>query len=542
MNKKNSHLLKNSPLIKSLICATIIVSLTACGSDSDLVINGETATVDRLFLQQVSSTSAIVKWRSGPDLISVGTNSQNLNQQFSAQDSEGNHKEAKLTGLKADTTYYYSVGSANALTDNQAKSYQFHTSPVKGEIPSHGKTRIWLVGDSGTVTDAGKHDGEAQQVLDGFTTFNQDQPLDLFVMLGDNAYTVGRDADYQKSVFELYPSILSTTPVWSTLGNHEMGGSILMLPEPSFKYLTGQDCSPDDDGKCALPYAGASLANDPSGYDDLDSSTTDNGLPYLDIFSFPTQGEVGGVPSGTELYYSFDYANVHIISLDSQISARDTDKRSAMKSWLVSDLDANDQDWTVVIFHHPPYSKGKNHDSDHGTDQLDPLALALGLQRDNSDRPIGYMREEFNALFESKGVDLVYSGHAHSYERSYYISGHTGTSDTFDVATHADTFEGIPTITGYQQTRDSSNLDDKVVYTVNGSSGKADMGALNHPAHRAFDSGQVLTLSPTISEENVLPNGLALKGSVVVDATATTLTASFIDVNGIALDSFSISK
>ena len=39
-------------------------------------------------------------------------------------------------------------------------------------------------------------------------------------------------------------------------------------------------------------------------------------MPYLNIFSLPTNGEVGGLPSGTEQYYSFDYANVHIVSLD----------------------------------------------------------------------------------------------------------------------------------------------------------------------------------------------------------------------------------
>jgi hypothetical protein len=39
-------------------------------------------------------------------------------------------------------------------------------------------------------------------------------------------------------------------------------------------------------------------------------------------FTLPANGEAGGVPSGTESYYSFDWANVHFICLDSQGSSR----------------------------------------------------------------------------------------------------------------------------------------------------------------------------------------------------------------------------
>ena len=38
------------------------------------------------------------------------------------------------------------------------------------------------------------------------------------------------------------------------------------------------------------------------------------------MFDGDSVGEAGGVPSGTESYYSFDYANIHFICLDSQDS------------------------------------------------------------------------------------------------------------------------------------------------------------------------------------------------------------------------------
>ena len=117
------------------------------------------------------------------------------------------------------------------------------------------------------------------------------------------------------------------------------------------------------------------------------------------------------------------------------------------------------------------------------------------------------MRETFAPVFEDYGVDVVYSGHAHTYERSWYLHGHYGLSDTFDPAKHAElNSEGKPALgqgeESYRQIT-SSGKDDKAVYTVSGSAGKADQEHpcpegqhfgctredwLMHPAHRSFDS------------------------------------------------------
>jgi len=39
---------------------------------------------------------------------------------------------------------------------------------------------------------------------------------------------------------------------------------------------------------------------------------------YFNMFTFPTNAEAGGVASGTEAYYSFDFRNVHFVVLDSE--------------------------------------------------------------------------------------------------------------------------------------------------------------------------------------------------------------------------------
>jgi hypothetical protein len=244
------------------------------------------------------------------------------------------------------------------------------------------------------------------------------------------------------------------------------------------------------------------------------------------------------VPSGTEQYYSVDYGNVHIVSLDSQLTARDEVARESMRQWLMADLSSNTTSWTVVIFHHPPYTKGANHDSDDT--EFSPI-----------DRPEWDMRNEFTEIFEAYGVDVVYGGHSHSYERSYYLRGHTGTSDTFDPAVHAElNADGEPSLgfgndTYQQQSPTSGGLDDRVVYTVAGSSGKADDGGgftttdeewLRHPAH-------ILQAADTeCAGAEGCRNGLAVKGSVVIDAGKKSLTAKFVDVNGAVLDQFTITR
>jgi hypothetical protein len=107
---------------------------------------------------------------------------------------------------------------------------------------------------------------------------------------------------------------------------------------------------------------------------------------YLDYFYLPSES------SGSERYYSFDYANAHFVIIDtySTFSAGST-----QYNWLVSDLAANQSKrWLFAVFHKPPYSS-----SSHGSDLT--------------------VRNTLCPLFEQYGVDIVFNGHDHDYERSY---------------------------------------------------------------------------------------------------------------------------
>jgi hypothetical protein len=470
----------------------------------------------RLFLQQVGAHSAIVKWRGDAGDVCFSTKLADLSKRHwprcvPGAATAGDHYEALLTGLSPEQTFYYSVaGQIDA-------SQHFRTAPNSNKAPQDGNTHIWIVGDSGTRTEDG-HAGEAEAVRDGFAAYNAangDEPVDLFLMLGDNAYDRGTDAQYQGAVFDLYRETLKQAPVWSTIGNHEMGVGDLEL----FGIFDA---------------GGLSISADPDSYSDADPNTPDTGMPYFDIFTLPERGEVGGVPSGTEQYYSFDSGHVHVVSLDSQLSARDAQQREAMKSWLIADLAANRRDWTVVIFHHPPYSRG-THDSDS-------TALLLLVRFTNGiDLPMRDMRREFTPIFDAHGVDVVYSGHSHNYERSYYLRGHTGDARTFDAATHAEPdASGQPGLgqgsQPYTQIT-SSGYDDRSVYTVAGNSGKAEepnVAITNRPlTHPAMIPQPADPLGR---------RGLVLKGSVVLDASADALRARMVDENGAVLDEFTITR
>jgi hypothetical protein len=339
------------------LAASVAALLSACGGDSsspavNTVCTGTEATTSRLFLQQLSDTSVIVKWRGDATAACIGSTATNLTTRVDATSTAGNHKEAKFTGLTADSIYFYSVGGAPTAPATQT----FRTAPTTGYPSNDGNTRIWVVGDSGTAgylhsdtsasaATSNAYAGVAEAVRLGMSTFIKatGQTIDMMLMLGDNAYNNGDDANYQAAVFDTYKNELKNVALWPTIGNHEMGvvdGSSL-FGQPAGSLFLG----------------GLSTSSNPNSYIlDKAAATAPTLMPYLNIFSTPIAGEAGGIASGTKQYYSFNYGKVHVVSLDSQLSARDATQRGTMKAWLDRDLaDASTKaDWTIVIFHHPP--------------------------------------------------------------------------------------------------------------------------------------------------------------------------------------------
>jgi hypothetical protein len=277
-------------------------------------------------------------------------------------------------------------------------------------------------------------------------------------MLGDNAYSSGTDSQMTKGIFETFGSVLHNTPVWPAPGNHDF-------------------------------------------YNGITFSSTGEG-PYFDSFTLPRQAEAGGVPSGTEAYYSFDHANVHFISLDSHDSDRSA--TGAMYTWLEADLQANMADFTIAYWHHPPFSFG-SHNSD-----------SSGEWRMTN------MREIFVPLLEDYGVDLVLAGHSHSYERSMLIDGHYGKSWTLLPENILDGGSGNPESgAGYEKPSAGPAPHEGTVYSVVGSSSKNSGGLGLHP------------IMATVNN---------FEGSMVIEVADGHMDGIWIDMNGGIGDHFRISK
>jgi len=98
--------------------------------------------------------------------------------------------------------------------------------------------------------------------------------------------------------------------------------------------------------------------------------------------------------SNNEQWYSVDRCYTHFIILNSNVA---TDTASEQYQWLESDLAgiADSIRFVIAVFHHPPYSTGPHTEDEKG------------------------LRETFVPLFEQYGVDIVFNGHDHHYERSF---------------------------------------------------------------------------------------------------------------------------
>jgi 3',5'-cyclic AMP phosphodiesterase CpdA len=113
---------------------------------------------------------------------------------------------------------------------------------------------------------------------------------------------------------------------------------------------------------------------------------------------------------GGERYFTFVKKNVRFIVLDSnQLDPK-------QRAWFEEALRQSDDQWRICFFHHPIYSDGGRHGSD--------VALRVVLE----------------PLLIKYGVDVVFSGHDHMYERlkpqkgiTYFVSGSGGELRRGDV-------------------------------------------------------------------------------------------------------------
>lgn len=241
-------------------------------------------------------------------------------------------------------------------------------------LPPDG-IRIVALGDMG-ISEQARRATQAIQGLDP----------DLVLHAGDISYSQGNPAEW-KEWFLMVEPVAAKVPWLPVLGNHET--------------YTGP-------GQAATPWVVAGQASP------------------LEVAFFHQRFAL----PGNELWYSFDWAGVHIVGLDTFSASGGVDEGALPEgeaAWLEQDLRAHaDAPWTIVFLHQPPYSSGLHGDAPR-------------------------VQEAFVPLFEQYGVDLVIGGHDHTYERSYPLRG------------------GAPA----QTNRSTYEAGDGVLYVVTGGGGRS---------------------------------------------------------------------
>jgi predicted phosphodiesterase len=282
--------------VRAVFSCILLVWLTASASAVE-VIRGP-------YLQMGTATELTIRWRTDvpvPSVIEFGVVPGALDRSLSDQGARTSH-ELRLDQLTPGARFWYAIGDGESIIEGGDSGTWFQTPSAVGEPDP---LKIWVLGDSGLP-------GEDQDaVRDAYFARHGNAP-DLVLMLGDNAYEDGTDAQYQAGLFDPYAGVLRHSVLWPARGNHD------------------ESHAGDDDD-------------------------------YFDFFTLPTAGECGGAASGTESWFSFDVGNVHFICFDSYLG--DLTDPSEMLDWMAADLAANSMEWTIAFTHYSPYTKG-SHDSD----------------------------------------------------------------------------------------------------------------------------------------------------------------------------------
>lgn len=400
---------------------------------------------------------------------------------------------AVLKNLAYDTTYFYRVtgpgmpaGGFAAFFHTRKQGDQF-SFVVEGDegffppVPGSNPARL--------------ADYEARIVHLIYSTENLSvfgvPPLpraDLALNTGDNVYTNGAEGSYRDYWMPVWNSdtdsnetgapFVRSTPCFIVVGNHDTGATgvnVNMLGGDGGGRFTG-----NTDGGDAMAYFNNYYfpLNGPVGVDQeftwTGNSVADNGM----FFSF--QGKSYTSPAAIEAYrdstkvdsgngakrqidhmsnYSFDYGNAHFVFLEAnphvfggQLDGTPNYLKapqaflaypSVLREWLINDLDSSSQTWKIVVFHQPAFSSGN--------------ATVRNFQ----------MRGVAK-LLEDHGVNLVFNGHEHNYQRTLPLRAGAGVAaapnPSGPAAVDIDTsFDGL-----------TETVPDGVLYLVEGAGGNRD--------------------------------------------------------------------
>ncbi len=401
---------------------------------------------------------------------------------------------AVLSGLSYDALYHYRVTGpgmpeggfvASFHTRKRGPVYSFAVEGDEGYFPVVPNSTPAIIVDyeariAHLIQDAAKISLPNQAP--------RPEP-DFILNTGDNVYTYGSEGSYRDFFFPVFNNDVNSNETGAPIirsklflpvdGNHDLGStgvSVNMLASDTAPLYAG-----NQNGGDALSYFNDFYfpQNGPKGFDIQYAWNGDTPAASGMTFSYleknytsPSaiaafrQSTAVDTGKGTSLQidhqsnYSFDYGNAHFLFLDANPHLFNDNLPSgnaynaapptftayptALGQWVMNDLDSTKQLWKIVVYHQPAFTSG---DATIVNNQMRAVAK----------------------LLEDHGVNMVFNGHDHNYQRTLPLRATARTAATPAVV------PGFPAV--YVDQKFDGNtvtVPDGVLYLIEGAGGNRD--------------------------------------------------------------------
>jgi hypothetical protein len=207
---------------------------------------------------------------------------------------------------------------------------------------------------------------------------------DFAMITGDIVYNDGRINEYQRRFFPYYAADKADSAVGAPLLS-----STLVIGVPGNHDILNNDLEKEPDAMAYFYYWKQPLNGPVTDVKERNATPLKGSEAGLQAF-YRTAG-----PNFPRMAnFSFDYGNAHWLCLDANPYVDWTDAK--LRKWVLDDLKRTKKTWKFVAFHQPGFHSSREHQAEK------------------------QMRQAAD-LFEDGGVDIVFAGHVHNYQRSHPI-------------------------------------------------------------------------------------------------------------------------